>query len=148
MPKDIKDERLSLVVEFDSGPLPGKLRHTFPVQVRRDGSGRHRPRKAGFAEKGIPTIAKPEDHTIKMVDIHTQFRPGMCIRASPAQNLCRRPINSIVFWFSQKPTVFRRHFCGAIKGCAKQLDSMKNGPASAICVVRFFTSPKAEQESQ
>jgi hypothetical protein len=34
VPKDIKEERLSLVVTFDAGPLGGKLQQTFSIRVR------------------------------------------------------------------------------------------------------------------
>jgi hypothetical protein len=32
---DLKAERLSLVVTFDAGPLAGKLRREFPLELRR-----------------------------------------------------------------------------------------------------------------
>ncbi len=34
MPKDIKDKRVLLTLEFDAGPLAGKLLWAMPIEVR------------------------------------------------------------------------------------------------------------------
>jgi hypothetical protein len=37
VPKNIKEEQLLLLIEFDAGPLAGKMQHALPIHVRGGG---------------------------------------------------------------------------------------------------------------